>query len=165
MNPKMKTAKTLTILAGMVLIGAFMHWGKIHDSPRFHSHFDDNSPFGPSPFGDIRVTAIINGWNGHLDPGFITLPNWFVVLAALGVATCAWLEVHRVWSPPIALPFVLVGYGVLHAGTVAVAFSASNMATLGIGSLFTAVSFLGMLIVLVRQLRLKHKPRLLEAVE
>ena len=95
----------------------------------------------------------ITGWNGSMTVSGIALPNWLVVVAAAAVAGLAWLRAGAVWTAPRPVPFVLAGYGLVHAAGSAFVRMASDRGAAGIGSLLSAATFVGMLVILARQSR------------
>ncbi|WP_088253192.1 hypothetical protein [Fimbriiglobus ruber] len=74
-------------------------------------------------------------------------------LAAAGVAVVEWLRVGDVWSSPAFVPFTLTGYGLLHSAFVVALLMAADQGSAGVGALFAAAAFAGMLMLLVQQVR------------
>ena len=153
MSSDTKVAIGVSSAAAFILAAAFMPWGEIRGTPMVRSPFGDGGPFGGGPFGDMQITLTITGWNGSITLGGLKLPNWLAVLAAACVAAISWLRALGVWTAPSFVPFAFAGYGLLHAGFALVALMGSNRGSAGVGSLLTASAFVGMLVVLVRQLR------------
>jgi len=141
----------VTIASVLIFTAAFMPWGEIRATPTLNSPFGGGFPFGDSPFSGMTMTITITGWNGNITLGGLTLPNWLVVLAAAGVATLCWLKAATVWDAPRAVLFALAGYGLLHAGFALLVLMSSGKGSAGIGSLLTALAFIAILVILVRQ--------------
>lgn len=153
MSSNMKCAIGVTIAAVLIFAAAFMPWGEIRGIPQVQSPFGDDFPFGGSPFQGMQMTFTITGWNGYITPGGLKLPNWLVVLAAAGVTALCWLKALSVWDAPIAVPFAIAAYGLLHAGLAVVTLMSSEQGSAGVGSFLTVLAFVGVLAVLVQQAR------------
>ncbi len=153
MSPDKKVAIGVSLAAAFIFAAAFMPWGEIRATPEVQSPFGDGGPFGGGLFGDMQITLTITGWNGNVTLGGLKLPNWLAVLAAACVAAASWLRAMGVWTAPSFVPFTFAGYGLLHAGFALVALMGSDQGSAGLGSLLTALAFVGMLVVLVQQLR------------
>jgi hypothetical protein len=153
MSSKMKSAIGITIAAVLIFAAAFMPWGEIRGTPKIHSPFQGDFPFGGSPFQGMQMTITVTGWNGNITLGGLKLPNWLVVLAAAGVTTLCWLKASSVWDAPPAVLFALAAYGLLHAGFALVALIASDEGSAGVGGFLTALGFIGILVILVQQVR------------
>ncbi len=153
MTSSMKFAIGVTVAAVLIFAAAFMPWGEVRGTAKAQSPFGDDSPFGGNPFGGIQMTLTITGWNGHVTLGGLKLPNWLVVLAAAGVAALCWLKALSVWYAPAFVAFALAAYGLLHAGFALVILMSSDQGTAGVGSFLTALAFIGILVILVQQVR------------
>jgi hypothetical protein len=141
----------VTIAAVVIFAASFMPWGTIRRTETF--------PFVPKGidvsdlFGGMEVVFPVTGWNGNMLLGRLELPNWLVVVAAIGVATLCWLKVTSVWAAPPALLFGLAGYGLFHAGDIMVWLLTSDKRSAGVGSFLTVIGFVGILVALVRHSR------------
>jgi FtsH-binding integral membrane protein len=129
-----------------------MPWGEIRAVPQLEIGGAD-FPFGGAPFGGMELTFTVTGWNGNATLGGLKFPNWLVVVAAGGVALISWLAATGAWRPPTALPVALAAYGLAHSLYVFVALMLAAKASVGIGVIVTAVAFVGMVVVVVRQFR------------
>ena len=150
----------VTIAAVLIFAASFMPWGEIRGAAQITTPFGENSPFGRaisdgmgSLFQGMELTVTMTGWNGSIALGKLKLPNWLVVLAAIGLATLCWLRATSVWSAPPALLFGLAGYGLFHAGDAMVSLLASSKGSAGVGSFLTVLGFVGILIGLVQRVR------------
>jgi hypothetical protein len=143
MTSNMKYAIGVTIAAVLIFAAAFMPWGTIRGTP--------NVPFVDPPFQGMERIFTITGWNGNITPGALTLPNWLVVLAAASLVALCWLKAAAVWDAPSAVLFALAGYGLFHVGFALVVLMRSENASAGVGSSLTALAFVGILVILIRQ--------------
>ena len=126
-----------------------MPWGTV----KIQSPFGDGSLFGSTLFQDMQLTLTVTGWNGNVSLGGLELPNWLVVLGAIGVTALCWLKACSVWEASAVVPFALAAYGLFHAAFVWVALMSSDEGSAGVGSFLTAVAFVAILVVLVQQVR------------
>ena len=160
----------VTIAAVVILAASWMPWGTIRVRVG-RGPATLNLPFKPDgahPLPDevasVEFGVRVTGWNGNMHLGSLELPNWLVVVAAIGVATLCWLKVTSVWAAPPALLFGLAGYGLFHAGDILVWLLTSEKRFAGVGSFFTVrfagvgsfltvIGFAGILVALVRHAR------------
>jgi hypothetical protein len=149
----------VTIAAVVIFAASFMPWGTIRvrvgrgpatlDLP---FKLDGTHPL-PDEVASVEFGVRVTGWNGNMLLGSLELPNWLVVVAAIGVATLCWLNVTSVWAAPPALLFGLAGYGLFYAGDVLVWLLTSDKRCAGVGSFLTVIGFAGILVALVRHAR------------
>jgi hypothetical protein len=96
------------------------------------------------------MTFEINAWNGYLELGPLRLPNWLVVISALGVALLGYLRASSAWSAPPLIRIGVAAYGVAHTGLLVVILGGVGAASWGIGSLVTLASCAALLVMVVR---------------
>jgi hypothetical protein len=152
MSANHKFAIGISLGAAFIFAAAFLPWGVISGVPNLPGPFGESGPFG-AMFGGLQLTITVTGWNGSINLGNLSLPNWMVVLAAAGLAAVAWLRALDIWSAPAFVPFALASYGLLHAGDFLVSMMRSSNASAGVGSFLTTATFLGLLVMLVQQAR------------
>jgi hypothetical protein len=143
----------VTIAAVVIFAASFMPWGQVRGTATVNLPFLPKGADAPDLFGGMEFVATVTGWNGNMNVGRLELPNWLVVVAAIGVAILCWLKATSVWSAPLALLFGLAGYGLLHSADIMVWLLTSEKRSAGVGSFLTVVSFVGMLVALVRHAR------------
>ncbi|MGO9111567.1 MAG: hypothetical protein ACLP9L_20270 [Thermoguttaceae bacterium] len=143
----------VTIASVLIFAAAFMPWGEINAIPTINSPFGGSFPIPGNPFPGMNLTITITGWNGSITVGGLSLPNWLVVLASAGVATLCWLKATSVWDAPVAVLFALAGYGLLHIGVALLTLMGSGKSSAGVGSLLTALAFIGIIAILVQLVR------------
>src|SRR5262245_52734307 len=89
----------VTIAAAVIFAASFMPWGTIRVRVgRGPATLDlPFKPNGTHPLPDevasVEYGVRVTGWNGNMLLGSLELPNWLVVVAAIGVATLCWLKV------------------------------------------------------------------------
>ena len=151
----------VTIAAVVIFAASFMPWGTIRVRVG-RGPATLNLPFGtkgtghpplPDEVASVEFGVRVTGWNGNMLLGSLELPNWLVVVAAIGVATLCWLKVTSLWAAPPALLFGLAGYGLFHAGDILVWLLTSDKRSAGVGSFLTVIGFAGILVALVRHAR------------
>jgi len=148
----------VTIAAVVIFAASFMPWGTIRvrvggGTATLNLPFEHKGIDLPDLFARVEVGVTVTGWNGNMLLGRLELPNWLVVVAAIGVATLCWLTVTSVWAAPPALLFGLAGYGLFHAGDILVWLLTSDKRSAGVGSFLTVIGFAGILVALVRHAR------------
>jgi hypothetical protein len=159
----------VTIAAVVIFAASFMPWRTIRvrvgrgpatlnlPLPK------DRDPL-PDEVASVEFGVRVTGWNGNMLLGGLELPNWLVVVAAIGVATLCWLKVTSVWAAPPALLFGLTGYGLFHAGGFLVWLLTSDKRSAGMGSLLTVIGFAGIMVALVRHARAAKPAAALDVV-
>ena len=132
----------------LIVVASFLPWGSFQAAPQL--------PFSGGPFSDMnplagtQFTVNINGWNGSFNLMGLTIPNWTLVVLAVLIALFAWLRAAHVWRAQPAASLALAGYGALHSGAVLMALLLNGH--MGIGSLLTCVSFVALIVLLIREL-------------
>jgi hypothetical protein len=86
----------------------------------------------------------VTGWNGSVNLGGLSVPNWLVVLLAAAVAGISWAIVTRSWQPPRFLSPVLAILGLLQIVATMIVFMSSGRASIGIGILTTLIGFIAL---------------------
>jgi hypothetical protein len=153
-----KLAIGVTIAAVVIFAASFMPWGTIRfrvgrGPATLNLPLKGTDDPLPDEVASVEFGVRVTGWNGNMLLGCLELPNWLVVVAAIGVATLCWLKVTSVWAAPPALLFGLAGYGLFHAGDILVWLLTSDKRSAGVGSFLTVIGSAGILVALVRHAR------------
>jgi hypothetical protein len=147
-----KFAIGISLGAAFIFAAAFMPWGVISGAPKISAPFGLGDAFGEM-LAAVQMSVTVTAWNGSINLGNLSLPNWLVVLAAASLAAVAWLKALDIWSAPAFVPFSLAGYGLFHAGDFLISLMIGSNSKAGVGSFLTAVTFIGLLVMLVQQAR------------
>jgi len=115
-------------------------------------HRRRNASIPRQSFGGMKLNFSITAWNSNAALGGLKLPNWIVVLVAGGIALLMWLTARGVWKAPSALPIALTAYGLAHTGFQLVVLAVSKDASAGVGVFLTVLGFVGLLVVVLRQI-------------
>lgn len=148
-----KYAVGISAAAALVLAAAFMPWGEVATSPELET------PFGEVEFRAIELQATFTAWNSYLPLGDARIPNWLVVVAAVGAVLLSWCRAAAVWSSPVVVPLLVAGYGLAHSLYLVGWLIVSDNGRLGIGSVLTLIAFGAMVALFVGQYRLPEAER------
>jgi hypothetical protein len=106
----------------------------------------------PGERGVVRVWEVTStGWTSSIDFDILAIPTWMVVPAALGAAGGAWLRWFAGRNIYPAVPLTLTLGGLLLTLAFVTIQIASRAGAVGVGSVVTAVAFLGLLVVTLAQ--------------
>jgi hypothetical protein len=147
-----KFAAGISVCAALVFAASFMPWGVISGAPKLPAMFGQANPFG-EVFGGLQLAVTVTAWNGSINLGNLSLPNWLVVFAAACLTAIAWLRALEIWTIPAFVPFALAGYGLFHAGFFLVTLMSASGSSAGVGSFLTVVTFIGLLVMQIQQAR------------
>jgi tRNA A-37 threonylcarbamoyl transferase component Bud32 len=141
------------VCTAVVFISAFMPWGSFTGNPGFNMEME--GPFRDlmgrgNPFGGMKMTFEVNGWNGTLTLLGIKMPNWMPFVVSLVIGLLALLRALESLSAPRAISFVLAGYGVLHAGMFIIIIGSEG--NLGFGCFATLGAFVAIVVLLIREI-------------
>ena len=138
----------LLIACAAVVVASFLPWGSVPAAVNFG---DMKLPFGDfAPFGPLTLT--VTGWNGHLNVGGLTMPNWVVVVGAVVIAAFHGLAAAGVWTAHPLVNLLIAGYGILHVVALGLILLA-NKGGINVGLIATMAAYITILVVLARELR------------
>src|SRR5262249_44263320 len=143
--PIMKYRAAVAAAALVVVTAAFLPWATLTATAR-ERHTGD-------PLG---MEFTVNAWNGDVRYGEFVLPNWFVVVAAVGAALACWAKPA---GKPSAVGAVAVGLalaGLVYTLCFLAILFRSKGGQAGWGS---ALTVLGMLALLALTLFPARKPK------
>lgn len=133
--------------AFVVVIASFIPWGTFQATNTTFS----GSPFGGfNPFMGMPLFITMTGWQGNLSLAGVSLPNWLVVVAALGAAALGYVRSAGLGEVNRAACVAPLIYGILHVVLLVLVMSA-NKGTIGFGAILTIVALVAMLVSLFKK--------------
>jgi len=144
------------IASAVVLVSAFLPWGSMQASFKIALHDTPLAGLPERAFGNLDpfkgIVVTMTGWNGSLELGGLTLPNWLVVVAALAISAFCALRAASVWEVHPIVNILLASYGIFHCVALALVLL-SNSGRVNVGLIATLLAFITMAIVLARAYR------------
>jgi hypothetical protein len=78
----------VTVAAVVIFAASFLPWCTIRRTGTLNLPFVPKGTDVPDLFGEMEVEFTVTGWYGNLLLRRLELPNWLVVVAAIGWRPC-----------------------------------------------------------------------------
>src|SRR5262249_33535355 len=95
----------------------------------------------------LRLEATVNAWSSHVRYGNFTVPNGFVVVAAIGAAVACWAGAPGKRNAATVVASALALCGLVHTLCFLAILMRSHSGTVEAGALLTAAGMLGLLVL------------------
>jgi hypothetical protein len=135
----MKYPLAAAVLAALVVLGGSLPWVTV------------TGTLTQRTGKRLGVEATITGWSGHVNYLGVWVPNWLVVVAAVGAAGGSWLRWFAARNVHPAVPLTLTVGGLFHTLAFLVILVVSRAGTVGAGSVLSALALFGLLLLTVGQ--------------
>lgn len=127
MEPSHQKVINFATIALLVFVSSFTHWATVPYP----------SPIDREPMVTVNTTA----WNSYITLQGISIQNWLVVFAALGIALAISLREYSIWKPSKWILIVLGIYGLAHSALL-IGISLIRLGSLGVGPFLSLVAFI-----------------------
>ncbi len=131
--------------AFVVVVASFIPWGTFQATNTTFS----GSPFGGlNPFMGMPLLITMSGWQGDLTLAGMSLPNWLVVITALGAAALGYIRFAGLGNVNRNICVALLAYGIFHIGLLMLILAGKG--SIGFGAILTLVALVAMMISLFK---------------
>ena len=140
----------VVFLSGIIFISSFLTWGTFQVS--FNPGSITTQYF---PYIGSKPTVVLDGWSESLRLFGVNLPNWIVPACAGFLALLSVLRAFSIFDTQALISTAIAFYGALHSGYVVYALSRGG--TLGPGSVMSAVFFVLIIVLLLKEMRQRRR--------
>jgi hypothetical protein len=140
----------VVISAVLIYLSSYLSWGSFQVS-----FFPGSTTAAYFPYVGSKPAVHLNGWHGNLKLFGVILSNWFIPAAAVLLAILSVTRSMSIFDKHALISMALAFYGALHTGHVVYALTRGG--ELGAGSILSAVLFIVIMFLLLREMRKVRK--------